>query len=82
MRFRSRRLGTANQPLLRRSPRRPGPCSGLGAGTEAIENVPANQNPVSAAAVMGPYYPRIAFCPLATLARGGPGACGMSTTTS
>jgi len=50
--------------------------------SQAIENVPANQNPASAAAVMGPYYPRIAFCPLATLARGGPGACGMSTTTS
>jgi hypothetical protein len=41
----------------------------------AIENVPANESPASAAAVMGPYYPRIAFCSLATLARSGPGAC-------
>jgi hypothetical protein len=41
----------------------------------AIENVPQNQSPASAAAVMGSYYPRIAFCSLATLARGGPAAC-------
>jgi hypothetical protein len=42
---------------------------------EAIQNVPDNGSPASAAAVMGSYYPRAAFCPLATLARGGPQAC-------
>jgi hypothetical protein len=42
---------------------------------EAIENVPENESPAAAAAVMGPYYPRITFCPLATLARGGLEAC-------
>jgi hypothetical protein len=41
----------------------------------AIENVPQNESPASAAAVMGPYYPRIAFCSLATLTRSGPQAC-------
>lgn len=43
--------------------------------TEAVQNVPANGNPASAAAVMGPYYPRAAICPLATLASSGPAAC-------
>jgi hypothetical protein len=42
---------------------------------EAIQNVPANESPTSAAAVMGPYYPRAAFCSLATLAHDGPDAC-------
>jgi hypothetical protein len=42
---------------------------------EAVQNVPGNGNPASAAAVMGPYYPRTAICPLATLASGGPAAC-------
>ena len=42
---------------------------------QAIQNVPANGRSASAAAAMGPYYPRIAFCPLATLAAGGPSAC-------
>jgi hypothetical protein len=42
---------------------------------QAIQNVPHNESPASAAAVMGPYYPRAAFCPLATLAHGGPQAC-------
>jgi hypothetical protein len=32
-------------------------------------------NPAAAAAVMGPYYPRTAVCPLATLAAHGPQAC-------
>jgi hypothetical protein len=41
----------------------------------AIQNVPANGNPSSAEAVMGPYYPQTAFCSLATLAHGGPNAC-------
>ena len=43
--------------------------------TEAVQNVPENGNPASAAAVMGPYYPRAAICPLATLASSGPAAC-------
>jgi hypothetical protein len=42
---------------------------------EAIQNVPADGRPASAAAVMGPYYPRAAFCSLATLAASGPPAC-------
>jgi len=42
---------------------------------QAIQNVPANGRSASAAAAMGPYYPRIAFCPLATLVAGGPSAC-------
>jgi hypothetical protein len=43
--------------------------------SEAVQDVPGNGNPASAAAVMGPYYPRSAICPLATLASGGPAAC-------
>jgi hypothetical protein len=46
----------------------------------AIQNVPANGNPSSAAAAMGPYYPRAAFCLLATLANSGPNACLAGTT--
>jgi len=42
---------------------------------EAVQDVPANGRSASAAAVMGPYYPRIAFCPLATLAASGPAVC-------
>jgi hypothetical protein len=33
------------------------------------------QDPAAAAAVMGPYYPRAAVCPLATLTAHGPQAC-------
>jgi hypothetical protein len=36
--------------------------------TEAIQNVPQDGNPSSAARTMGAYYPRIAICPLAALA--------------
>jgi hypothetical protein len=43
--------------------------------TEAVQNVPENGNSASAAAVMGPYYPRAGICPLATLASSGPAAC-------
>ena len=43
--------------------------------TQAIQDVPANGLSASAAAAMGPYYPRMAFCPLATLAASGPAAC-------
>jgi hypothetical protein len=32
-------------------------------------------NPSAAAAAMGPYYPRTAVCPLATLTARGPQAC-------
>lgn len=42
---------------------------------EATQDVPTNASPASAAAVMGPYYPRIAFCSLATLAHSGVIAC-------
>jgi hypothetical protein len=42
---------------------------------EAIQNVPENGSAASAAAVMGPYYPRAAICPLTTLTSGGPAAC-------
>ena len=42
---------------------------------EAVQNVPANGNPASAAAVMGPYYPKTAYCPLAALTTSGPAAC-------
>jgi hypothetical protein len=42
---------------------------------EAVQNVPENGSPASAAAVMGAYYPRAAICPLATLASNGPAAC-------
>jgi hypothetical protein len=42
---------------------------------EAIQNVPENASAASAAAVMGPYYPRAAICPLTTLTSGGPAAC-------
>jgi protein-S-isoprenylcysteine O-methyltransferase Ste14 len=42
---------------------------------EAVQDVPANGRSASAAAAMGPYYPRIAFCPLATLVASGPAVC-------
>jgi hypothetical protein len=42
---------------------------------QAIQNVPANSSAATAAAVMGPYYPRAAICSLATLAAQGPAAC-------
>jgi hypothetical protein len=42
---------------------------------EAIQAVPADGRPASASAVMGQYYPRAAFCSLATLAASGPTAC-------
>jgi hypothetical protein len=42
---------------------------------QAVQNVPENGSPASAAAVMGPYYPGTAICPLATLTRQGPAAC-------
>lgn len=42
---------------------------------QAVQNVPQNRSPASAAAVMGPYYPRTGICPLSTLARGGLGTC-------
>lgn len=42
---------------------------------EAVQNVPENSRPASAEAVMGPYYPQAATCPLATLAARGASAC-------
>ena len=42
---------------------------------QAIQNVAQNGSPASAAAVMGPYYPRTAICPLSTLVRSGPRTC-------
>jgi hypothetical protein len=41
----------------------------------AIQNVPRDGNPASAAAVMGPYYPVSGTCPLVTLQTNGPTAC-------
>jgi hypothetical protein len=41
----------------------------------AVQNVPQDGDPASAAAVMGPYYPRAAVCSLASVARRGAGAC-------
>jgi hypothetical protein len=41
----------------------------------AVQNVPPGSGAAGAAQVMGPYYPRAAVCPLATLAASGAGAC-------
>jgi len=41
----------------------------------AIQDVPQTGDPMSAAAAMGSYYPRTAFCSLATLSTRGPDAC-------
>jgi hypothetical protein len=43
--------------------------------SEAVQNAPPNGNPAAAAAAMGPYYPRAATCPLATLIARGPQGC-------
>jgi hypothetical protein len=42
---------------------------------QAVQNVPKDENPASAAAVMGAYYPRAAVCSLQTLAASGHRAC-------
>lgn len=42
---------------------------------EAVQNVPENESPASAEAVMKHYYPRAAVCPLTTLASRGVRAC-------
>ena len=39
------------------------------------QGVTQADDPAAAAAVMGPYYPRAAVCPLATLTAHGPQAC-------
>jgi len=39
------------------------------------QNVRQAEDPAAAAAIMGPYYPRAAVCPLATLTAHGPLAC-------
>jgi hypothetical protein len=46
---------------------------------EAIQNVPENASAALAAAVMGPYYPRTAICPLTTLTSGGPARASPET---
>jgi hypothetical protein len=46
---------------------------------EAVQNVPPDANPASAATVMGPYYPRLGFCSLSTLMASGPDACLAAT---
>jgi hypothetical protein len=43
--------------------------------TQSPKNITQADDPAAAAAVMGPYYPRTAVCPLATLAAHGPRAC-------
>jgi hypothetical protein len=47
----------------------------LGAFPYAVQNVPPDNDPASAAAVMQSYYPRAAVCPLSALQTGGPTAC-------
>ncbi|MGF7239417.1 MAG: hypothetical protein ACQSGP_31340 [Frankia sp.] len=47
----------------------------LGVFPYAVQNVPPDNDPASAAAVMQSYYPRAAVCPLSTLQTGGPTAC-------
>ncbi|MCK9878384.1 hypothetical protein MXD59_21865 [Frankia sp. Ag45/Mut15] len=42
---------------------------------ESVQNVPSDNRPASAAAVMKDYYPRSALCSLSTLAAEGPQAC-------
>ena len=41
----------------------------------STEGVTRPDDPAAAAAVMGPYYPHAAVCPLATLVANGPQAC-------
>ena len=43
--------------------------------THSAQNVTQADDPAAVAAVMGPYYPRAAVCPLATLTAHGPQAC-------
>ena len=43
--------------------------------THSPQDVTQAEDPAAAAAVMGPYYPRAAVCPLATLTAHGPQAC-------
>ena len=43
--------------------------------THSPQNVTQASDPAAAAAGMGPYYPRAALCPLATLTAHGPQAC-------
>lgn len=48
----------------------------VGDFAHAVQNVPRDGNPDSAAAVMGHYYPRATECALSALAAGGPDGCG------
>jgi hypothetical protein len=43
--------------------------------TKAVQRVPPNDSPASAAAVMGPYYPRTALCSLQALRTAGVAKC-------
>lgn len=43
--------------------------------THAAQAVTQTQDPAAAATAMGPYYPQVATCPLATLTTSGPQAC-------
>ncbi len=43
--------------------------------THAAQNITQATDPSAASAAMGPYYPRVSTCRLATLARGGVAAC-------
>jgi hypothetical protein len=53
---------------------RPDPAPGQ-ANTLPLPAGTTSRHPAAAAAVMGPYYPRAAVCPLATLTAHGPLAC-------
>jgi hypothetical protein len=41
----------------------------------AAQDAPANGSPAAAQSAMGPYYPRLAICPLTELVASGSGAC-------
>ncbi len=43
--------------------------------TQAAQNITQATDPSAASTAMGPYYPRVSTCRLATLARGGVAAC-------
>jgi hypothetical protein len=43
--------------------------------TQSPQGITQASDPAAAATAMGPYYPRAAVCPLATLTAKGPQAC-------
>jgi hypothetical protein len=49
---------------------------------EAVQDIPQDGTPATAADVMGPYYPEMAACSLATLTSGGVTACQAASATA